>query len=443
MVGKAKGLRMTENALLHISLELWGCVFCLIAAMAVYLARNKKSRADKMILYMELTVALLMMMDAVAWSFRGYPGQLGAVMVRISNMMVFLTSYGILAEFTTYGLYVIDGKTDFPICVWSYAIYCVCAVGGVMVIVSQFTDFFYYIDASNFYHRTDNYYIAMLLAIVGMVLAAYMIYYHRRLFSSQMFVALLSYMALPMVAAVVQTFIYGISFLNIAIAVSMLMIFASWEADRSRENERMARLLLEQERKMNRQKQDILFSQIQPHFLFNSLTAIAQLCEKKPRVARDATISFAEFLRANVNVLKNPNPIPFSQELENIENYLALEQIRFGDALEIRYDIETLDFEVPLLGVQPLVENAVKHGIRQSGIVEIRTRETSDAYEVLVQDNGIGYDGKTLPDDGRTHIGVENIRSRLADLLQATLTYEMPPEGGTIARIHIPKKQQI
>lgn len=432
-------MNLTSIAIIHVALEIWGVLFCIIAAVSVGLEGDRRSRADRMIGAMELTVAALLSMDAVAWCYRGYPGSLGAVMVRGSNMAVYLISYMILMEFTTYQLSVIGDDTDFPIRIWAHSIYSISVVGMVIVVVSQFTDFLYYFDESNFYHRTENFYVSQLIAVVGMVLAAYMMCYHKECYSTEMFVSLLSYMALPLLAVIMQLFVYGVSLLNIAIALSMLMIYASWQIDRTQENERMAKKLLEQERRLNKQQQDILMSQIQPHFIFNSLTAIAQLCEKQPRVARDATISFAEFLRANIDVLKNPEPIPFSRELENIENYLILEKIRFGDQLDIRYDIEEDTFQVPILSIQPLVENAIKHGIRQSGIVEIRTRELEDAYEVLIIDNGIGYDGTTVPDDGRNHIGVENIRSRLKDLVGATLTYEIPPEGGTIARVHIPK----
>lgn len=433
---------MTMTATLHVALELWGMVFCLIAAASIRLGREQIGRADRMIFIMELTVSVLLAMDTIAWCFRGYPGALGTVMVRVSNLSVYLASYAILAEFTTYQIFVIGSDTDFPVRIWSYAIYCVTALGAVLVEVSQFTDFLYYIDENNFYHRTDNFYISQVVAIVGMVLAAYMMFYHRKRYSLEMFLALLSYMFLPLMALIIQMFVYGVALLNIAIAISMLMIYASWQLDRTRENERMAKRLLEQERRLNKQQQDIMMSQIQPHFIFNSLTAIAALCEKQPKQARDATISFAEFLRANINGLKNPEPIPFYREQENIENYVTLEQIRFGDQLEIRYDIQTDRFKVPILSVQPLVENAVKHGIKQSGIVEIRTRELADAYEIVVQDNGIGYDGSFVPDDGRVHVGVENIRSRFRDQVHATLTYEIPPEGGTIARVRIPKIQE-
>ena len=434
---------MSMTAIIHVALELWGIIFCLTAAVTLRLGRKHISKADHMIFIMEVTVSLLLAMDILSWCFRGYPGTLGSAMVRLSNMAVFLTSYGILAEFTTYQIYVIGSDTDFPVRIWSYVIYCTSALGAVLVYVSQFTDFLYYIDAANYYHRTDNFYISQVIAIVGMVLAVYMMFYHRKCYSTEMFLALLSYMFLPLLALIVQIFVYGVALLNIAIAISMLMIYGSWQLDRTRENERMMAKLLEQERRLNKQQQDIVMSQIQPHFIFNSLTAIAALCEKRPKQARDATISFAEFLRANINGLKNPEPIPFFRELENIENYVILEQIRFGDQLEIRYDIEADRFPVPILSVQPLVENAVKHGIKQSGIVEIRTRELPEAYEIVVQDNGIGYDGTFVPDDGRTHVGVENIRNRFRDLVHATLTYEIPPEGGTIARVLIPKETEL
>ncbi len=432
-------MNMSMTAIIHVALELWGVIFCLTAAATLKMGRKHLNKADRMIFIMEVTVSLLLAMDTLAWCFRGYPGMLGTAMVRLSNMSVFLASYGILAEFTTYQLYVIGSDTDFPVRVWSYAIYCISAVGAVIVCVSQFTDFLYYFDEFNYYHRTGNFYISQIIAIVGMVLAAYMMCYHRKRYSTEMFVALLSYMVLPLLALIIQIFVYGVALLNIAIAISMLMIYASWQLDRTRENEQMMRKLLEQERTLNKQHQDIMMSQIQPHFIFNSLTAIAALCEKQPRQARDATISFAEFLRANINGLKNPEPIPFFKELENIENYVILEQIRFGDQLQIRYDIQADRFTVPILSVQPLVENAVKHGIKQCGTVEIRTRELADAYEIVVQDNGIGYDGTYVPDDGRTHVGVENIRNRFRDLVHADLTYEIPPEGGTIARVRIPK----
>ncbi len=190
-------------------------------------------------------------------------------------------------------------------------------------------------------------------------------------------------------------------------------------------------------------KVSVMVSQIQPHFLYNSLTSIAMMCTKDPQTAKKATINFADYLRGNMNSLKQKAPVPFPQELEHLKKYLMLEQLRFRELLNIEYDIQTTDFSIPLLTVQPLVENAVKHGVgmkEDGGTVTIATRETEDAYEVIVSDDGVGFDtSKPIEDDGRSHVGMENVRRRLKDLSNADLIIESTVGVGTTATIHIPK----
>ncbi|MEG1570121.1 MAG: histidine kinase, partial [Clostridia bacterium] len=110
----------------------------------------------------------------------------------------------------------------------------------------------------------------------------------------------------------------------------------------------------------------IMLSQIQPHFLYNALSAIAQMCETKPASAKKATIAFSEYLRNNMQSLKTNRLVPFEEELRHLANYLMLEQMRFGEELQIVYHIEATDFRLPPLTVQPLVENAVKYGVGMS-----------------------------------------------------------------------------
>ena len=105
-------------------------------------------------------------------------------------------------------------------------------------------------------------------------------------------------------------------------------------------------------------------SQVQPHFLYHSLTAIAQLCEQAPAEAKKA--AFAEYLRTNMNSLSAKGTVPFTTELKHIETYLYLEQLPFGDELFVDMDIETTDFRLPVLTIQPPVENAVKWGVGQA-----------------------------------------------------------------------------
>ena len=192
-------------------------------------------------------------------------------------------------------------------------------------------------------------------------------------------------------------------------------------------------------------KVSLMVSQIQPHFLYNSLTSIAMMCTKDPKRAREATINFADYLRGNMNSLKQKAPVPFTQELEHLKKYLMLEQMRFGDMLNIAYDIQATDFEIPLLTVQPLVENAVKHGVgmkEDGGTVTIATREEDDCYKVVITDDGVGFDtSKPIEDDGRSHVGMENVKQRLKELCDADVIIESEIGVGTTATIRLPKKE--
>ena len=189
----------------------------------------------------------------------------------------------------------------------------------------------------------------------------------------------------------------------------------------------------------------IMASQIQPHFLYNSLTSIAQLCEKNPQQAKKATIEFADYMRHNMNSIKDSKPVDFEVELNHLKTYLSLEKMRFGDDLKIEFDIGTTDFKIPSLAVQPLVENAVKHGVgmkEDGGTVKISTREYDDRYEIVVSDDGVGFDTTKKPDDGRTHVGMENVKSRLQTMCNAEVVITSEINKGTISKIIIPKEDE-
>ena len=189
----------------------------------------------------------------------------------------------------------------------------------------------------------------------------------------------------------------------------------------------------------------IMVSQIQPHFLYNSLTSIAQLCEKNPTQAKKATIEFADYMRHNMNSLKDEKPVPFASELNHLKTYLSLEKMRFGDDLNIVYDIETTDFNIPSLAVQPLVENAVKHGVgmkEDGGTVTVATREAEDHFEIIVTDDGVGFDVSAPKNDGRSHVGMENVKNRLMTMCNATIETESIKNKGTTVKILIPKEDE-
>ncbi|MBR5090622.1 MAG: histidine kinase [Ruminiclostridium sp.] len=213
----------------------------------------------------------------------------------------------------------------------------------------------------------------------------------------------------------------------------------------TRENIRIAVAKERTEKELYEAKVAVMTSQIRPHFMYNALTSIAMMCELDPKTAKQATITFAKYLRGNMDSLKQTTPVPFEKELEHLKNYLYIEKLRFDDLLNIEYDIKTTAFEVPLLSIQPLVENAVKHGVgmkEDGGTVTIATRETDSAYEVIISDDGVGFDTNAeKKDDGRSHVGMENTRKRLKDMCGADIAITSEVGVGTTVTVTIPKKE--
>ena len=187
----------------------------------------------------------------------------------------------------------------------------------------------------------------------------------------------------------------------------------------------------------------IMISQIQPHFIYNTLGTIQQLCKEDPEKASNLVRNFSLYLRGNFSELDNTLPIRFLQELEHVRYYTEIELIRFPD-MTVNYDLQVNEFLLPALSVQPLVENAIKHGLmglEEGGTVTVASYETDTHYCVKVSDDGIGFDVDETKDD-KKHIGIRNVRERLQIMCGGTLTVESKKGEGTTALIQIPKEEK-
>ena len=188
----------------------------------------------------------------------------------------------------------------------------------------------------------------------------------------------------------------------------------------------------------------IMISQIQPHFIYNTLGTIERMCLKDPKKANELVRSFSLYLRGNFSELTRVTPIGFAEELKHVEHYANIEKVRFPD-MNIEYDMEATEFVLPALSVQPLVENAIKHGLMRletGGTVVIRSYETRTHFCVEVKDNGVGFD-TSLPIDEKKHVGLRNIRGRLKAMVDGDLILESKPGVGTKAVIMIPKEVTV
>ncbi len=229
------------------------------------------------------------------------------------------------------------------------------------------------------------------------------------------------------------------SFLNLLIywiIVSVSLAFDYYRKFRDREV-RAAAL----ERRLAEARLMALQMQLNPHFLFNTLHTISALMHIDVEKADRTMARLSELLRL---ALENTdaNEVPLRDELDFLRRYLEIEQTRFGDRLEVRMDIapDTLDAAVPNLILQPLVENAIRHGIepyRKAGVVEIRARRAAGRLRLEVRDNGGGLPAGADLEEG---VGLANTRARLEHLYghQHEFTLSEAPEGGLVATLTLP-----
>ena len=184
-----------------------------------------------------------------------------------------------------------------------------------------------------------------------------------------------------------------------------------------------------------------MMSQIRPHFIYNTLGSIEQLCELDPPKAGELVHDFAKYLRGNFGELDNPKPILMSQEMEHVRHYISIEKVRFPD-MTFSFEMKSGDFSLPALTVQPIVENAIKHGLmklQKGGSIRVISYETDTDYCISVEDDGVGFDTSKLF-DAKKHIGIRNIRDRLKVMVGGELKIESTKGVGTKVLITIPKE---
>lgn len=458
---------MFNRQSIHIALLLWGCIFCLIAALCMLLSREMDQKKKKYrMLLMQLVCAILLGSDAAAWAFRGSAGTFGNYMVYVSNYLVFSLSDVLLLLYHGYicsclferrpqsdGACPLSGKTQkrTDIRVWL-----VCAIGVFalfLVLLSQFTGLYYYIDSRNYYHRSPAYVLSVLLPMAGMFLDLSLLIQYRKAVDRGLWVAMLSYIVLPIVATIVQAFYYGVSLINISISISMILMFLETMIEQGKKVARQERILAEQKHRLAEQDRTLaqteraltesritsMMSQIRNHFIFNVLGTISTYCKIDPEKADQALARFARYLRRNMSYLETNGLIRFATEVAQIEDYVSLEQMRFDDLIEFWEDLEVTDFQIPPLTVQPLVENAIKHGLTRpgkKGSVSVVTRQEETAIRIEVTDTGVGFLPEAL--EKETSIGIRNIRYRLKYMAHAELQIDSTPGKGTKAVIRIP-----
>lgn len=375
--------------------------------------------------------------DIPNWTCEGLTRPWYPIVLWSSVIFYWVCTSLLLLAFTAYLIEYLSERVRVHKRFWKIAV----ALGLIHIagsILSIWNGMFFTVTRENIYQRGEWFWLSQLIPFLIYAVDTCIFWVYHNNLSRRDFRILSSYIILPLVAELIQAFNYGIALLNAGVSLSLLIIFINIQSERELRMER-------QEKELAEQRIDIMLSQIQPHFLYNSLTTIRRLCDNDPQQAKETIKDFSMFLRANMNSLKSKAPIPFEQELTHVRNYLALEQQRFQQRLNIVYDIQSKDFSLPPLTLQPIVENAVRHGVlkrEDGGTVTIHTGETEKGHTIVVEDDGVGI-GAVDEKDGHVHIGVENVRGRLSALCNGTLELQSKAGVGTTVTITIPKEKII
>ena len=216
---------MPDEKVLQVAILIWGCVFCAIAALCIFLSSNYDREKRRYLILMESFASLLLLMDAMAHIFSGYPGVPGNVMVRISSFLVFLLSDVVLLCFHIYVCVYLFSKRERRTLKRVKAGYVIAAAGVAFVVISQFTHWYYYIDGDNCYHRAPLYIMSILLPAAGLLIDLTLLLQYKKRVSRKLLFSMLSCIVLPAVAAAVQVFRYGMSLIDFSVGISMIIMF--------------------------------------------------------------------------------------------------------------------------------------------------------------------------------------------------------------------------
>ena len=417
-------------------IDLTGLIISIMGLGMVLRSDILEKRSRRYFLWSFIILIAYAVSDLVSWLTHGRPGNGWRLASKTALFLESVLSGALIPLLSGFLLYSAGEEKVFRNSIFQM-IMAVFTVYTVLLIYTQFSTTIYYYDELNTYHRGPWYPVLLILPIQMSILNIGLLWSMRDRLSKEQKIVFASYIMIPVISMIIQMLFYGVSIIVLGASIAAFIMLTSVINDQRKQ-------YYMQQEENNKLKTEILLSQIQPHFLFNTLGTISHLCTDAPE-AKKAIGLFSKYLRGNIEVLSNEMLIPFDREIEHARIYLELEKLRFGDSLQISWDLLCTDFMIPSLTLQPLVENAVRYGVRGNedgcGTVKILSKDCSDHYEISVLDDGPGFHPEAIQGAGeRSHIGIDNVKERLRIVCNGELRIQSTPGQGTQATIILPKE---
>lgn len=302
----------------------------------------------------------------------------------------------------------------------------------IILVSTLFTKHIYFITPDEQFRRGD--WFPLLVAPLSAIMIlnfAYLIRWRGLLSRKYYFGFLIAILPLT-VALLVHTVTDVTALIDISTVLSAVSMLGLIQSDQIEEH-------LRQQQEIAQQRASISVLQMRPHFIYNTMMSIYYLIAQDTEKAQKITLDFSTYLRKNFTALAKDDAVPFTEELDHTRAYLAVEQTRFEDNLFVDFDTPHTRFRIPPLTLQPIVENAIKHGLdpELSPLhIKVKTSLTESGSEIAVEDSGPGFDDS---DNNEPHIALANIKERLEIMCAGTLTISPRENGGTVVTVFIPK----
>lgn len=439
---------MGMNLQYSVNIAMEATILLVLVIMLLTLFWQKKLFTTTVpLIFLTTSLILMIIVQIATWLILEFNLQLhyGAMPLRIVYILDFIFSYSLTVAFYYYvESLAIDeyNRIGIAFSPKRYVRIIIIAWGVVLTIIYSaflFIPSVYHLESGRPVFSIPAYIVMHILTKFACICALIFIIRHIDVIGKKEAVISFIFIVLISIFAIIDE-LYSVCVGYVLVAVFAFVLYVSIDLHKG--------LILErQEKEITLWKTQIMLSQMQPHFLYNVLTTISGMCEmQNANEARDVVNHFADYFRTNLESLGTEKTISFEKELEHIKTYLWLEKVRFEDTLNVCYEIGTKDFCVPSLTVQPIVENAVKHGILPKddvGTVIIRTYETSTDYVIVIEDDGVGFNVNETQNDERTHVGIDNVTKRLELICNGSCQIKSEKGKGTVVTIHIPKGAQL
>ena len=423
-------------AVMNLIIAVIGCAVCILSLVFVAFGIRRDTETATIMLFLFIFLLIRNLCVAFLQLTQGHHGAFWEEGIYIAGFGTYLFSIlsSYLISFFVLNNVIIskEGIRRIRIILNVFLVVCM-----IVLVWAQISGLLVNIDDSGMYYMGEFYYYSNLMSVAYLAFDILMLAVHGKEMPIKQRLIFGLLILSPLLATLAKPFYKQLHLATLLSSISLTLIVILIVKENTSEYRR-------QESIKNQLEIDLMLGQIQPHFLFNVLYVIQEICHINPETAAEAIGEFSKYLRHNMDSITIRTPIPFKEELEHVGHYVSLQQLRFGERLEVQYDLGCTDFKMPTLTLQPIVENAIRYGVRMApkgrGKVLVRTIEHPDCYEIDVIDNGPGFDVNKVPNDGMSHTGLKNVRERLAQVSGGELTVTSAPGEGTTVRMIIPKE---